>query len=105
MHGVQELYASILVHTCRKGKSGCTANHLPQHSVSFTKNHFTTDRLTVDIYQMRLTRNIRNSIIDGKFPQFVQKFISTHYPQGAPQWSLDALADAGIVIPNKESST
>lgn len=49
---------------------------------------------------MRLTRNIRESIVAGTFPQFVQKFISTHYPKSCPQWAIDALQAAGITINN-----
>eukprot|EP00026_Physarum_polycephalum_P008883 Phypoly_transcript_08986.p1 GENE.Phypoly_transcript_08986~~Phypoly_transcript_08986.p1 ORF type:complete len:396 (+),score=44.45 Phypoly_transcript_08986:32-1219(+) len=62
------------------GREGLGAQLLTYHNIA---------------YQMRLTRNLRESIIAGKFPEFVQKFIHTHYPQGAPQWALDALQAAG----------
>jgi len=75
-------YTRAYVHTLA-GRESLGAQLLTYHNIA---------------YQMRLTQNIRNSIIDGTFPQFVQKFIHTHYPAGAPQWSLDALEAAGIKI-------
>eukprot|EP01104_Vermistella_antarctica_P001033 TRINITY_DN1109_c1_g1_i1.p1 TRINITY_DN1109_c1_g1~~TRINITY_DN1109_c1_g1_i1.p1 ORF type:complete len:403 (+),score=68.71 TRINITY_DN1109_c1_g1_i1:193-1401(+) len=48
-------------------------------------------------YQMRLMSGIRNSIISGAFPQFVQAFMSRHYPNATyPVWVKEALHDAGM---------
>lgn len=50
-------------------------------------------------YQMRLMRDIRQSIIDQTFPQFVQQFMIQHYPtKKYPTWVVDALKDANITL-------
>ncbi|GAM20362.1 hypothetical protein SAMD00019534_035370 [Acytostelium subglobosum LB1] len=50
-------------------------------------------------YQMRLMREIRQSIIENRHAEYVRKFISVQYPKNdCPQWALDALQHAGIEI-------
>ena len=50
-------------------------------------------------YQMRLMGDIRQSILDGSFPQFVQKFMLSQFPQrNYPGWAVDALLDASIEL-------
>ncbi|CAG7733632.1 unnamed protein product [Allacma fusca] len=48
-------------------------------------------------FQMRLMKAIRESIKEGKFPEFVQKFMAGIYPdKNYPQWSKEALQTVGI---------
>jgi len=50
-------------------------------------------------YQMNLMRTMRNSIIDGTFPTFVQNFIRLQYPtSNYPKWVKEALEAAGITL-------
>lgn len=48
-------------------------------------------------YQMRLMKDLRAAIIDGSFPNFVQRFMELQYPDGKYDgWVIDALASVGI---------
>ncbi|XP_063601310.1 queuine tRNA-ribosyltransferase catalytic subunit 1-like isoform X1 [Penaeus indicus] len=50
-------------------------------------------------YQMRLMKNIRESIKKGCFVEFVQDFMSTYYKnQEYPQWVVDCLAAVNISL-------
>lgn len=51
-------------------------------------------------YQLRLMTDVRNSIIDGSFPNFVVNFMIEQFPdKNFPGWVRDALLDAGIPLP------
>lgn len=44
-------------------------------------------------------KELRKSIKEGRFPQFVQCFMNTMYPaRDYPQWSIDALNAVNIVL-------
>eukprot|EP00058_Branchiostoma_floridae_P008195 XP_002593683.1 hypothetical protein BRAFLDRAFT_131791 [Branchiostoma floridae] len=48
-------------------------------------------------YQMNLMRTLRQSILEGRFPQFVQDFMDTMYPsRNYPVWVVEALAAVNI---------
>ncbi|GFN77567.1 queuine tRNA-ribosyltransferase catalytic subunit 1 [Plakobranchus ocellatus] len=48
-------------------------------------------------YQLRLMRTMRQSIIEDKFPDFVQGFFDDMFPSGQfPDWAVDALASVNI---------
>jgi len=50
-------------------------------------------------YQMKLMRSIREAIIEGKFPEFVKRFMILQYPKNDyPKWAVDALHVAGITL-------
>ncbi|XP_028568214.2 queuine tRNA-ribosyltransferase catalytic subunit 1 isoform X3 [Podarcis muralis] len=51
-------------------------------------------------YQLNLMHSIRESIIEQRFPQFVQDFMKTMYGNisSYPQWAIDALASVGIIL-------
>lgn len=50
-------------------------------------------------YQMNLMKSIRQSISDGKFPEFVDTFLSRMYPNGdVPRWAVDALRAVDISV-------
>jgi queuine tRNA-ribosyltransferase catalytic subunit len=59
-------------------------------------------------YQMRLMKDVRNSILDGSFPHFVQNFMQLQYPDGKYDgWVVDSLASVGIHLktPLKKDET
>lgn len=48
-------------------------------------------------YQLRLMRAMRRSIIEDKFPDFVQQFFNDMFPSGKfPDWAVDALSSVNI---------
>ncbi|GFR78043.1 queuine tRNA-ribosyltransferase catalytic subunit 1 [Elysia marginata] len=48
-------------------------------------------------YQLRLMRGMRKSIVEDKFPDFVQQFFSDMFPAGVyPDWAVDALNSVNI---------
>ncbi|KAM1734424.1 hypothetical protein ACFX11_019907 [Malus domestica] len=50
-------------------------------------------------YMMKLSRNLHSSIIEGRFPEFVCKFLQQMFPKGdVPEWVCDAMEVAGIDI-------
>eukprot|EP00180_Rhodochaete_pulchella_P003865 Plantae.Rhodophyta-Rhodochaete_pulchella.ctg70403.p1 GENE.Plantae.Rhodophyta-Rhodochaete_pulchella.ctg70403~~Plantae.Rhodophyta-Rhodochaete_pulchella.ctg70403.p1 ORF type:complete len:162 (+),score=8.01 Plantae.Rhodophyta-Rhodochaete_pulchella.ctg70403:27-512(+) len=50
-------------------------------------------------YLVNLMQRARQAILDGCFPEFVQKFMLDLYPNKEyPQWSKDALNTAGIAL-------
>ena len=50
-------------------------------------------------YQMRLMKEMRDSIIDGSFPNYVKEFMLKRFPNGDfPKWTVEALADASIFL-------
>lgn len=54
---------------------------------------------------MRLMRNIRESIINKSFPEFVKKFMLKNYPdKNYPQWIIDALNAVKINLFEKEEA-
>lgn len=50
-------------------------------------------------YQIQLMKSIRESIKKNKFPEFVQEFMTTMYPnKNYPQWCIDALQSVNIEL-------
>lgn len=48
-------------------------------------------------FQLRLMKNIRDSIKEDRFPQFVQKYMLNLYPdKNYPKWILDATKAVNI---------
>lgn len=47
-------------------------------------------------FQLDLMRNIRNAIIEQRFPTFVIDFFQKRYPHDKPNWAVDALDSVGI---------
>ena len=43
-------------------------------------------------------RQVRESILAGGFPEFVQEFVSHLYPNGCESWAVDALASVNIQV-------
>ncbi|XP_045138151.1 queuine tRNA-ribosyltransferase catalytic subunit 1-like isoform X1 [Portunus trituberculatus] len=54
-------------------------------------------------YQMRLMRQIRESIKNGQFEEFVREFVEKYYKgQECPKWVTDALAAVNIHLHHKK---
>jgi queuine tRNA-ribosyltransferase len=48
---------------------------------------------------IRLMREIRQSIIDGRLDEYVKEFFRKQFPKGDyPEWAKDALLVAGIEL-------
>jgi queuine tRNA-ribosyltransferase catalytic subunit len=82
-------YSRARLHTLFKNGNTMAAQLLTQHNIA---------------YIMSLVRSMRQTIIDGTFPEFVRDFIHEQY-QGkinggddTPQWVKDALSMAGITV-------
>lgn len=54
-------------------------------------------------YQMRLMKDIRNSILDGSYPNFVRNFMLQQFPtREYPTWVIESLGSVGIKLIDKE---
>lgn len=54
-------------------------------------------------YQMRLMKDIRNTILDGSYPEFVRNFMLQQFPSREyPTWVVDSLNSVGIKLIDKE---
>ncbi|KAM4598566.1 queuine tRNA-ribosyltransferase catalytic subunit 1 isoform 1-T1 [Polymixia lowei] len=51
-------------------------------------------------YQLNLMRSVRQSIIEGRFPDFIRMFMKRMFPSSAqyPSWAVDALASVNITF-------
>ncbi|KAM4678264.1 LOW QUALITY PROTEIN: queuine tRNA-ribosyltransferase catalytic subunit 1 [Discoglossus pictus] len=51
-------------------------------------------------YQLNLMRSVRESILQGRFPQFVQDFMKTMYGNRDkyPQWAVEALESVNLTL-------
>nr|ADD24307.1 Probable queuine tRNA-ribosyltransferase [Lepeophtheirus salmonis] len=77
-------YTKAYLHTlASKTPTGC--HLLTVHNVAF---------------QLRLMTNMRDSIIEDKFPHFVKSFFERYYPnkESYPGWAVEALGAVGIAL-------
>jgi queuine/archaeosine tRNA-ribosyltransferase len=52
-------------------------------------------------YMMNLSKALHHAIVDGSFPEFVNKFLGRQFPAGdVPRWVREALAAAEVLTPN-----
>jgi queuine tRNA-ribosyltransferase len=71
----------------------------------FLLNEDTTGVILLTIhnisYQLRLMSDIRNSIMQDSFPDFIRNFFSTMFPdKNYPSWAVDALSSVGVILSN-----
>lgn len=53
---------------------------------------------------MQLMRDIRESIKQDKFPDFVQGFMKTMFPDNSyPDWAVNALASVNIILDSHQT--
>lgn len=64
-------------------------------------------RGTVCSLQLSLMRGIRQSILERRFPEFVQEFMERLHPEGNYEpWAVNALASVGIQLkPSEQNNT
>lgn len=54
------------------------------------------------VYMLTLMKHLRASITEGRFPEFVRKFIADMFPSAdVPGWVVDALKAAGVDLGEK----
>ncbi|KAK3087123.1 hypothetical protein FSP39_002020 [Pinctada imbricata] len=52
-------------------------------------------------YQLNLMRQVHQSIVDDKFPEFIRDFFLCLYPQkNFPSWAVDALKSVNVHLPD-----
>lgn len=71
----------------------------------FKDNHISGQLLSYHniAYQMRLMKNMRDSIIEGTFSEFVRNFMLKQFPSREyPNWVVESLKEAGIKLIDKE---
>lgn len=49
-------------------------------------------------YQLDLMRRARDAILEDRYPAFVKDFFGKMYPDGAPQWAVEALKSVGVEV-------
>lgn len=51
-------------------------------------------------YQLTLMRSVRESIVEGRFPEFIRTFMKRLFPSGDqyPSWAVDALASVNVTL-------
>lgn len=51
-------------------------------------------------FMMRLVRDMRNAVMEDRFPDYCRSFVRNHFPQSedVPSWVVDALQEAGVSL-------
>jgi tRNA-guanine family transglycosylase len=49
-------------------------------------------------YQLELMRQVREAILEDRYPAFVKEFFRRYFSDGAPQWAKDALKGVSISL-------
>jgi len=81
-------YSRARLHTMMKSGNPLAVQLITNHNLAYMK---------------KLTGDMRNAILEGKYDEFVRGFISRHFPGGSddlevPGWVKDALHAAGIEL-------
>ncbi|XP_013880526.1 queuine tRNA-ribosyltransferase catalytic subunit 1 isoform X2 [Austrofundulus limnaeus] len=52
------------------------------------------------VYQLSLMRSVRQSIMEGRFPEFIRTFMKRMFPSRDqyPSWAVEALASVGVTL-------
>ncbi|KAJ2497031.1 Queuine tRNA-ribosyltransferase catalytic subunit 1 [Coemansia sp. RSA 1972] len=54
-------------------------------------------------FQMRLMRDIRQAIVEDRYPQFVRSFIKMRFGKTVPQWIVEALKSVNIDLTTSDA--
>lgn len=84
----------------------CTCSTCKTYNRAYLHNIVTNETVACHLltvhniaFQMRLMRDIRQSIADQKFPEFIQKYMLNLYPdKDYPDWSVDALKAVNVEL-------
>lgn len=81
--------------TCRRHSRAYL--HALFKSDTAAMHHITIHNIS---YQLTLMRSMRQSIIDGRFPDFVRTFMKRMFPspEQYPGWAVDALGTVNITL-------
>ncbi|KAG4071954.1 hypothetical protein HA402_006115 [Bradysia odoriphaga] len=93
---------------------GCTCTTCKTYTRSYLHHIATFEAVSCSLlsvhnvaFQLRLMSDIRESIKENKFPEFVKKFMKQQFADGVvPKWIIDALSKVGISLdsPDGENS-
>ncbi|KAH9987946.1 tRNA-guanine transglycosylase [Russula compacta] len=79
--------------TCRDGVSRATLHHTATHETA-AAHAITLHNLA---FQARVMGQARDSIIDGTFPAYLQRFFADYFGDaGYPEWCVSALRSVGV---------
>ncbi|KAI7835026.1 tRNA-guanine(15) transglycosylase-like protein [Kickxella alabastrina] len=56
-------------------------------------------------YQMRLMRDIRQAIVDDRFPEFIREFMSIRFGKTVPKWIISALQSVDVDLTAVDEKT
>ncbi|KAJ1902430.1 Queuine tRNA-ribosyltransferase catalytic subunit 1 [Kickxella alabastrina] len=56
-------------------------------------------------YQMRLMRDIRQAIVDDRFPEFIREFMSIRFGKTVPKWIISALQSVNVDLTTVDEKT
>lgn len=83
----------------------CTGNYSRQRLQQLLKasNPLAVQLLSLHniTYMMQLVREMRQAILENRYPDYCRSFVKNHYPDGAeavPKWVVEALSAAGIEL-------
>ncbi len=87
-------------------EEGCPCSTCERHSRAYLHSIVNQEAVACHLmsvhnisYQMRLMTSIRESIRNGKFPEFVKTFLKLQFGSSeVPQWAIDALNSVNIRI-------
>lgn len=104
--GVLKLKHAAMASDCRPVDPTCSCMVCKRYSRAYIHTLVTKDAMGSQLlsyhnlaYMMRLSKDLHNSIIEGRFPEFVQRFLQAQFPKGdVPQWVCNAMEAAGIDI-------
>ncbi|GJM98748.1 hypothetical protein PR202_ga15785 [Eleusine coracana subsp. coracana] len=73
---------------------------VPEGVLKLKQNAMATDERPIDpTCSCMLSRDLHMSIVEGRFPEFVRRFLRTQFPKGdVPKWVCNAMEVAGIDI-------
>ncbi|CAB3980143.1 Queuine tRNA-ribosyltransferase [Paramuricea clavata] len=87
-------------------ESDCLCSTCRKHSRAYVHSLFSREAVGCHLitvhniyYQMRLMKEMRDSIMNDKFPDFVKKRFNLLYPdKNFPPWAVNALSSVGITL-------
>lgn len=104
--GVLKLKHQAMAHDTRPIDQMCECMVCKNYSRAYIHCLVTKDAMGSQLlsyhnlfYMMKLSRDLHSSIVEGRFPEFVCKFLQKMFPEGdVPQWVCNAMEVAGIDI-------
>jgi queuine tRNA-ribosyltransferase catalytic subunit len=91
------LDSSCTCQACRNNVSRERLRHLCKTNNPVGVQLITQHNIT---YMMRLVGDMRQAVLDDRFPEFCRLFVKKHFPdtRTVPKWVVNALQEAGISL-------